>query len=93
VSFAWIAGLALIAALVLVPGVASIATIGTVALFAAGIPAAILLSATGGARLPEASSAVLGVVLVAGWLAGVTYGVARRRRGRPTDHGPRGPVS
>ena len=93
VSFAWVAGLGLIATLVLVPAVASIATIGTVALFAAGIPAAILLSATGGARLPEASSAVLGVVLVAGWLAGVTYGVGRRRRGRPTDHGPRGPVS
>ena len=89
ISFAWLAGLAIVAALVLLPRAASIATFGTVAAFSAGIPATVLLSATGGARLPQASSAVLGVILVLGWLAGVVYGIARRR-GRS---GPVGPVS
>jgi hypothetical protein len=89
ISFAWLAGLAIVAAFVLLPAAAAVATFGTVAAFAAGIPATVLLSATGGARLPQASSAVLGVVLAVGWLAGVAYGIARRRGGSA----PTGPVS
>ena len=89
ISFAWLAGLGIVAALVLVPAAAAIAAFGTVAAFAAGIPATVLLSATGGARLPQASSAVLGAVLVVGWLAGVAYGIARRRSGSAST----GPVS
>lgn len=89
ISFAWLAALVIIAAFVVLPAAASIATFGTLSAFAAGIPATVLLSATGGARLPEASSAVLGVILVVGWLMGVVYGIARRRGGAA----PVGPVS
>ncbi len=89
ISFAWLAGLAIIAVLMLVPAAASITTAGTIAAFGAGIPATVLLSATGGARMPEASSAVLGVILVIGWLAGVGYAIARRRGGSAAT----GPVS
>jgi hypothetical protein len=87
VSFAWLAGLAIVAFLVLVPALASVTTVGSVTLFLAGVPATVLLSATGGARLPQASSAALGVILVLGWLAGVAYAAAHRR-GRSSSRGP-----
>jgi len=89
VSLAWLAAAAIVVVLALVPALASVTSVGTVSLFLAGIPATVLLSVTGGARLPQASSATLGVILVIGWLAGVAYAVARRRR----RSGPDGPVS
>jgi hypothetical protein len=58
-------------------------------MLAVGVPASVLLSATGGARLPQASSAVLGVMLALGWLAGAGFAAARRMRHREG----RGPVS
>jgi curved DNA-binding protein CbpA len=89
VSFAWVGGLAIVALLALLPSLAAAATVGTVAMLAIGIPASVLLSATGGARLPQASSAVLGVILALGWLAGAGFATMRRLRHREG----RGPVS
>jgi hypothetical protein len=89
VSFAWVGGLAIVALLALLPSLAAAATVGTVAMLAIGIPASVLLSATGGARLPQASGAVLGVVLALGWLAGAGFATLRRLRHREG----RGPVS
>jgi hypothetical protein len=87
ISFAWLAGAVIVAGLVVAPALALIATAGTIVSFAAGIPATVLLTATGGARMPQASSAVLGAILVIGWLAGVAY-AASRRRSRSARRGP-----
>ncbi|HSK51917.1 MAG TPA: J domain-containing protein [Clostridia bacterium] len=89
VSSAWVGGLAIVALLALVPALAAMATVGTLVMLAVGVPASVFLSATGGARLPQASSAVLGVVLALGWLAGAGFAAARRVRRREG----RGPVS
>ena len=86
---AWLLGLVLVGALVLVPGIAAVLAAGAVGALAVAIPATFILTATGGARMPDESGLVLGVALMGGWLVGV--GVAagrwRRRSGRP------GPVS
>lgn len=79
-GFAWPAGVALVALLVLLPSVASLASIGSLALVLAGVPATIFLTATGGARVPDASGAVLGAILAVSWVVGLGYGVGRRRR-------------
>jgi hypothetical protein len=64
-----------------VPRVASWLAHGTIATFVIGIPAAILLSATGGARQPEASAAVITIVADLAWIAGVVYAVVVPRLG------------
>ena len=73
----------------LVPAIAALLAAGAAGALAAAVPATFILSATGGARMPEESSLVLGVALMTGWLFGV--GLATRRwlgsSGRP------GPVS
>ena len=80
VAFAWPAGLALIAALALVPRIASLATVGSVGLAIAGIPTTVFLTATGGSRVPDASGALLGLVLALAWVAGFGVATVRRRR-------------
>ena len=89
VGVAWLAGLVLVGALVLVPAIAALLAAGAAGALVAAVPATFILSATGGARMPEESSLVLGVALMTGWLFGV--GIATRRwlgsSGRP------GPVS
>jgi curved DNA-binding protein CbpA len=76
----WLAQLAIIAVLLALPSVAAASAVGTVAALAAAVPTAVFLSATGGAREPAASAAVLAVALGAAYLGGVVFAVTRRRR-------------
>jgi hypothetical protein len=89
VSVGWIIGLVLVAALVLAPGVAAVLAAGAAGALAVAVPATVVLTATGGSRMPDESGAVLGVVLICGWFAGVAVATTRwvRSSGRP------GPVS
>jgi len=79
----------LVVALVLLPGVAAILVAGTAGALLAAIPATVFLTATGGARMPQESSAVLGVALILGWLAGIAFATNHWLR----RSAPSGPVS
>ena len=63
--------------LLLVPRLAAVATLGTFAVLAAAIPAAALLSISGGARDPAGATSAFVVVLTVAWIAGVGFGSAR----------------
>jgi hypothetical protein len=76
----WVAQLAIIGLLLALPRLASISAIGTLVMLAAAGPAAIFLSATGGAREREAAAALLTVLLVAAYLIGVVIALARAAR-------------
>jgi hypothetical protein len=89
VTAAWVIGFVLVVALVLLPGVAAILVAGTAGALVAAIPATVFLTATGGARMPQESSAVLGVALILGWLAGVAFAINHWLR----RSAPPGPVS
>jgi hypothetical protein len=89
VTAAWVIGFVLVVALVLLPGVAAILVAGTAGALVAAIPATVFLTATGGARMPQESSAVLGVALILGWLAGVAFATNHWLR----RSAPSGPVS
>jgi hypothetical protein len=80
---AWIGQLAIIVALLVVPGLAAIAVVGTMASLAAAVPVAVLLSAVGGSRDPTTAGVVLGVTLAAAWAAGVGLAIVRRSRTVP----------
>ena len=80
VALAGPAGIAIVAVLVLLPGLASLASVGSIALVLAGVPATIFLAATGGSRVPDASGALLGIVLALAWLVGAAFAAVRRRR-------------
>ena len=81
---------AVLVLLLLVPVLASIATMAAVTLFAAALFAALILSATGSAADGDSRRAALGAVLLVAWLVGVAVGVARRIRTLPS---PTRPVS
>ena len=85
----WLVGLVLVGALVLLPGIAAVLAAGAAGALAVAVPATFILAATGGARVPDQSAMVLGVVLMGGWLVGVGVATSRwlRSSGRP------GPVS
>ena len=83
-----IAAVVVLALLVALPRVASVAAVGTLALVVASVPTAVLLSATGGSRLPETSATVLGVVLVVAWIGGAAYALGRRRGSPPATGRP-----
>jgi curved DNA-binding protein CbpA len=76
----WVGQLAIIGLLLALPRLASISAIGTLVMLAAAGPAAIFLSATGGAREREAAAALLTVLLVVAYLAGVVIALARAAR-------------
>ena len=80
VSLAWFAGIVILGALVLLPRLGAAMSVGTLALLAAGVPATVFLSASGGSRTPEASGAILGTVLAVAWIAGSLSALLRRRR-------------
>ncbi len=86
VSSIVLAGLFL--ALLALPAVATWLAHGTIAVFLFGIPASILLSATGGANQPEASAAVVTVVTVVAWIGGVAYAAILPRLGTVGPNGP-----
>jgi hypothetical protein len=64
--------------LVLAPSVAAVSGAGLLGSLALAVPAAIVLSAGGGSRQPEASSTVLNVLFLVGYPLGVLVAVARR---------------
>jgi hypothetical protein len=76
----WVAQLAVFLVLLALPSVAALSAVGTLAALAAAIPTAVVLSASGGAREPAASAAVLGAVLAVAYLAGVAFALVRRWR-------------
>jgi len=63
--------------LLLVPRLAAVATLGTIAVLAASIPAAAVLSVSGGARDPAGATTAFAIVLTVAWIVGVGVGSAR----------------
>jgi hypothetical protein len=82
----WLAQLAVIVILLALPSVAALSAVGTLAALAASVPAAVVLSATGGSREPAASAAILGGVMAVAYLAGVAFALVRRGRGGAAYH-------
>jgi len=79
----WVAQLAVIVVLLVVPSLAALSAVGTLAALAASIPTSVVLSASGGSREPAASAAILGAILAVAYAAGVAFALVRRRqRGR-----------
>ncbi|HET7026653.1 MAG TPA: DnaJ domain-containing protein [Candidatus Limnocylindrales bacterium] len=74
----WLVQLAVVVLLAAVPRLARSAAAGTIALLAAALPTAVLLSAIGGARDAANASVVLVVVLALAWLAGVALELTGR---------------
>jgi hypothetical protein len=74
----WLVQLAIIAVLLALPTVAGVSAVGTLVALGASIPAAVVLSASGGSREPAASAAVLAVVLAVAYVVGVGVGIVRR---------------
>jgi curved DNA-binding protein CbpA len=70
----WLAQLALIAVLLLIPRLAAISSIGTIVALAAAVPATLLLSVSGGAQERAASVAALTVVLGVAYVVGIIFG-------------------
>ena len=81
---------AILAVLLLLPVVASIAATGAVALLVASVGATLILSATGGAADGGSRQSALGAVLLVAWLVGVAIAGVRRAR-KPRS--PARPVS
>ena len=82
--------LAMLAVLLVVPVLASIATMAALTLFAAAVVAALILSATGSAADGDSRRTALGAVLLVAWLVGVAVAIMRRLRAMPS---PTRPVS
>ena len=78
----------LLAVLVLVPTLASIATVAAMTLLGAAIIGSLVLSATGGAADSTARQFTLGGVLLISWFAGLAIGVMRRLRELPAPGRP-----
>jgi len=78
----------LLALLVLIPALASIATLAAMTLLGAAIITSLVLSATGGAADSTARQLTLGSVLLISWLAGLAVGVGRRLRDLPARGRP-----
>ncbi len=73
---------AILILLIALPRVAAWAAHGTIAAVLVGIPAAILLSAAGGAHEQEASASVLLGLIGLAWVAGIVYAILVPRLGR-----------
>ena len=67
---------------VALPQLAAISAAGAITALAASVPAAFVLSATGGSRQPAASSLALSVVFIVGYVAGAAFATGRRRNWR-----------
>ena len=88
----WLLGLqvAALIVLLLVPALASVATMAALTVFAASVATAFILSATGGAADSDSRRAALGIVLLLAWLGGLSIAIGRRLRALPA---PTSPVS
>jgi hypothetical protein len=80
-SFAWIAQIASLLLLIVVGRLARITSVATLATLAAAIPAALLLTATGGPDDAAAGRLALSGLLVIAWAVGLGFGVVREVRG------------
>jgi len=85
----WIVQIAIILLLLALPRLAGWSAVGTLVSLAAAVPTAVLLSAGGASRQPEASVAVLMAVLGLAYIGGVAWAIAGRWR--PWAHGGRVP--
>ncbi len=85
----WLAQIAVLGLLLLVPRLARIATIATLATLAAVVPGAVLLLATSDPSAMEAGRSALGGLMIIAWVAGIAIGIGRETR---SVLGPR-PVS
>jgi hypothetical protein len=83
----WVVQAAILVLLLALPVVARWSAHGTIATLIVGVPSALVLSAGGGSRQPEASSATLAVLLVVAFLLGVAYAVLVPRLQRRRDPG------
>ncbi len=98
---AWLAQVLVLAVFLVVPRLARIAVIGTIAALVAAIPGTAILSATSGPAAIEAGRTALGGLLVLAWVAGIGVGVWRtvgelrtaRERGEGDPPGTARPVS
>jgi hypothetical protein len=63
--------------LLLVPRLAAVATLGTIAMLAAAIPTAAVLSISGGARDPAGATPMFVIVLAVAWGVGIAAGLVR----------------
>jgi hypothetical protein len=63
--------------LLLVPRLAAAATLGTIAVLGAAIPAAAVLSISGGARDPGGATSAFAIALTVAWIVGVGVGALR----------------
>jgi curved DNA-binding protein CbpA len=96
---AWVAQIAALVAVLLVGRLARIASLATLTTLAAAIPAALLLTATGGPDDAAAGRMVLSGLLAIAWAVGLVLGVMREWRatvrgpGPPGVSGSAGPVS
>jgi hypothetical protein len=79
----WLAQLVIIAILLVLPSVAALSAVGSLAALAASVPTAVILSATGGSHEQAASATVLGVALVLAYATGVLVTIVRRRGNPP----------
>jgi curved DNA-binding protein CbpA len=87
---AWVAQIAALVALLLVGRLARIASLATLTTLAAAIPAALLLSATGGPDDAAAGRMVLSGLLAIAWAVGLVLGITREVRGTLRGPGPPG---
>jgi hypothetical protein len=69
---------AVLVVLAVLPLLAAISAFGTIGALALAVPAAVILSAGGGSRQPEAASAVLNVTFLVGYVAGTAFAIGRR---------------
>ena len=72
----WIVQIVIILLLLALPRLAGWSAVGTLVSLAAAVPTAVLLSAGGGSRQPEASVAVLMAVLGLAYVGGVAWAIA-----------------
>ena len=79
---------AVLAALVLVPAMASFAATAALSLFVAAVAATLVLSATGTAADEGSRRATLGVLLLAAWIVGLVIAFVRRLRSASAGVGP-----
>jgi len=95
---AWVAQIAALVVLLVVGRLARIASLATLTTLAAAIPAALLLSATGGPDDAATGRMVLSGLLAIAWAVGLVLGLTREVRGTrgpgPSGvSGSAGPVS
>jgi curved DNA-binding protein CbpA len=74
----WVVQLAVVGLLLLIPLAARLAAAGTIAVLAAALPVALLLSASGGSRDPVSAGNALVFALVLAWLIGVALAATGR---------------